>query len=220
MLSPTEENYLKAIFKVNEKEKSSVSTNALARQLETSAASVTDMLKRLSSKKLINYEKYRGVTLTQEGNKISTSLIRRHRLWEVFLSEKLRFSWDQIHDLAEELEHINSDELVLRLDAFLNYPKFDPHGDPIPNSEGRFTLRSQTPLSELHISQSGILVGVREHTSPFLKYLDEHNIKIGTKLKVLDKFNYDKSIKVEIDDTTITTFSDTVCNTLLVRKKE
>jgi DtxR family Mn-dependent transcriptional regulator len=218
MLSPTEENYLKAIFKVNEREKSSVSTNALAKQLNTTAASVSDMLKKLAAKSMISYEKYYGVTLTQEGNRIATALIRRHRLWEVFLVDKLRFSWHQIHDIAEELEHINSDELILRLDAYLNYPKYDPHGDPIPNADGKFTLRSQTPLSELSINQSGILVGVKEHSTAFLQYLDEHRIKLGTKIKIVACYDFDRAMKIEIDEDNLATFSESVCNSLFIRK--
>ena len=150
MISHTEENYLKAIFKIAERENKTASTNSIAAILNTSAASVSDMLKRLSDKKLINYKKYKGVTLTTEGNIVATHLVRKHRLWEVFLVNKLKFSWEQVHDIAEQLEHIQSLELINRLDNFLNNPKFDPHGDPIPNAEGKFTLRNQHPLNDLH----------------------------------------------------------------------
>jgi len=217
MLSIAEENYLKAIFKISERSQKTASTSSIAKRLDTSAASVTDMLKKLSDKSLINYEKYKGVTLTTEGLRLATDLIRKHRLWEVFLVKKLRFSWDQVHDIAEQLEHIKSKELIQRLDAFLDYPKFDPHGDPIPNAEGKFTIRSQSALSDLHVGQKGSLVGVKEHKNEFLKYLNKLNVKLGTSIKVLDYVPFDKSMQIEIDGKEVTTVSDTVANYLLVK---
>jgi len=217
-LSTAEENYLKAIFKISEKAKKSASTNAIAKLLSTSAASVTDMLKRLAEKELINYEKYKGVTLKPEGIKHATELIRKHRLWEVFLVKKLRFSWDQVHEIAEQLEHIESKELVMRLDAFLDYPKFDPHGDPIPNADGKFTIRSQTPLSDMHKGQQGTLVGVREHQTEFLKYLNSLSIKLGTRFTVLNSVPYDGSMQVSIDGKREITITSMVAQNLLIRK--
>jgi DtxR family Mn-dependent transcriptional regulator len=149
-LSQTEENYLKAIFKISEQQDAPASTNAISQAIRISAASVTDMLKRLAEKDLIHYEKYKGVILTPAGNRLATRLIRKHRLWEVFLVEKLHFSWDKVHEIAEQLEHIRSPELVERLDQFLGNPKYDPHGDPIPDAEGKFTHRQQVSLDELH----------------------------------------------------------------------
>src|SRR5688572_3663166 len=149
MNSHTEENYLKAIFKLLEKEKGEVSTNAIAEKVNTKAASVTDMLKKLADKKLINYKKYQGVTLTAKGEKIAINIIRKHRLWEVFLVEKLKYKWDEIHDIAEQLEHIQSDSLIDRIDSFLNYPKFDPHGDPIPDLNGNFQQQKSQLLSTI-----------------------------------------------------------------------
>ena len=146
-VSTTEENYLKAIYKISERNNNLASTSAISAELNTTAASVTDMLKKLSNKALINYQKYRGVSLTKEGGSLATALIRKHRLWEVFLVDKLHFSWDEVHDIAEELEHINSAALIERLDAFLEYPKFDPHGEPIPNKDGKIMLRRQLPLT-------------------------------------------------------------------------
>jgi len=217
-LSTAEENYLKAIFKISERSQKSASTNAIAKHLETSAASVTDMVKRLSEKKFINYEKYKGVTLTNEGSKLATQLIRKHRLWEVFLVKKLRFTWDQVHDIAEQLEHIQSNELILRLDAFLDYPKFDPHGDPIPNSDGKFTIRNQTPLSEMHKGQTGSLVGVREHHSDFLLYLNTQNIKLGTIISIVESIPYDKSMRVELDNKREILITHLVAQNLLIKK--
>jgi len=217
-LSTAEENYLKAIFKISERAQKSASTNAIAKHLQTSASSVTDMLKRLAEKKFINYEKYKGVTLTSEGSKLATQLIRKHRLWEVFLVKKLRFTWDQVHDIAEQLEHIQSTELIMRLDAYLDYPKFDPHGDPIPNADGKFTIRSQTPLSEMHKGQKGSLVGVKEHNSDFLQYLNSQNIKLGTIISVLDTVPFDKSMQVELDSKRNILITALVAQNLLIKK--
>jgi DtxR family transcriptional regulator, Mn-dependent transcriptional regulator len=218
VLSFTEENYLKAIFKIAEKEKKSASTNSIAKVLETTAASVSDMLKRLSDKELIHYEKYKGVTLTSEGNKIATSVIRRHRLWEVFLVEKLRFDWEHVHDLAEELEHIYSEEMIQRLDAYLNYPKFDPHGDPIPNADGRFTLRQQSPLSDMATGIQCMVIGVREHSKGFLRYLNQIKVKPGTEVQIVERIEFDGSLKVIIDKKEISTLSELVGQSLFVKR--
>jgi DtxR family Mn-dependent transcriptional regulator len=218
MLSPTEENYLKAIFKIAEKEKKSVSTNSIAKQLETTAASVTDMVKRLAEKEYIYYERYKGVTLTPSGNKVATNLIRKHRLWEVFLVNKLRFAWHQVHDIAEELEHIESEELISRLDAFLDYPRYDPHGDPIPNAEGKFTLRTQTSLSEMTQNQEGVLLGVKEHQTEFLKYLTKINIKLASHIKILEVIDFDQSMHITIDGKHDVTISKQVSQNLLMKR--
>ena len=217
-LTTAEENYLKAIFKISERSQKSASTNAISRHLTTSAASVTDMLKRLAEKKYINYERYKGVTLTSEGSKMATELIRKHRLWEVFLVKKLRFTWDQVHDIAEQLEHIQSEELIMRLDAFLDYPKFDPHGDPIPNADGKFTLRNQTPLSDMHTGQKGSLVGVKEHHTEFLQYLNSQNIKLGTAIEILDIMSFDKSMHILLDGKKEIMITQLVANNLLIKK--
>ncbi len=201
MLSFTEENYLKAIYKVSERAENNVSTNAISKEMQTSAASVTDMLKRLSEKKLIHYERYKGVSMTQEGQRIAKYLIRKHRLWEVFLVEKLEFTWDEVHDIAEQLEHIKSDSLIERLDQFLGRPKFDPHGDPIPDADGNIAFRKQLPLSELAINQIGVIVGVQEHTTPFLQYLDKLSLTLGTEVEIIEKFEFDDSIKLIVNHT-------------------
>jgi len=218
MVSHTEENYLKAIFKIFEKEQKSVSTNAISKEMETSAASVTDMLNRLSKKKLINYEKYKGVTLTEKGSKLSTNLIRKHRLWEVFLVEKLNFTWDHVHDIAEQLEHIKSSTLIERLDQFLGFPKFDPHGDPIPDADGVFASRNQILLGELAVGDSGIVVGVNEHSSPFLQYLDQLHLNLGSKIEVLESFAYDESIKVRLNKKQELILTKKVCQNLFITK--
>jgi DtxR family Mn-dependent transcriptional regulator len=196
-LSHTEENYLKAIFKITERAEKVASTNKIAEQVNTSAASVTDMLKKLNDKALINYEKYKGATLTPEGIRLATQLVRKHRLWEVFLYDKLKFPWEQIHDIAEELEHINSDDLINRLDNFLGNPRFDPHGDPIPTSEGKFMLRNQSTLDSVPLHSKVVLVGVSHHSSEFLTYLNSINVKLGTKFKIIGKNSYDNSLTVD-----------------------
>jgi len=219
MITHTEENYLKAVYKLAGKEKKSVGTNAISSQMKTTAASVSDMIKRLSEKQLLNYQKYKGVTLTNMGNKHATQLIRKHRLWEVFLVEKLNFRWDQVHDIAEQLEHIQSDHLIQRLDAYLGNPRFDPHGDPIPNAEGKFMLRNQIPLVELYEGNSSILIGVREHDTPFLEYLNSFQIKIGTEFRILEKIKFDNSMRILIDESRETIISEKVGQNLFVRRK-
>lgn len=217
MLSYTEENYLKSIYKLMENGAKSVSTNSLSAESNTTPASVTDMLKRLAEKELIHYERYRGVRLSDEGNKIATNLIRKHRLWEVFLVEWLHFSWDEVHELAEQLEHIKSDELVERLDIFLNHPKFDPHGDPIPDAHGNFTERKQVLISELFENDGGVVVGVNEHAPPFLQYLDKLGINIGTRIDILETFEFDGSRKVILNNENEMMLSGKVCENLFLK---
>jgi len=218
MITQTEENYIKAIFKITEKNQGSANTNSIARHLSTSAASVTDMLKRLSEKEYFHYEKYKGVYLTSKGINIATNLIRKHRLWEVFLVDKLKFSWDEVHDMAEELEHVQSNELINRLDDYLGNPKYDPHGDPIPNVDGKFTIRNQVSLLNLTKGENGIVVGVKEHDTPFLQYLNRIQISLGTKIKVLSSIEFDHSKEVVLDGDVNIILSQKVCNNLYVKK--
>jgi DtxR family Mn-dependent transcriptional regulator len=203
MITHTEENYLKAIFKIAEKEKKSVSTNAISGEMRTTAASVTDMLKRLAEKELIQYKRYKGVQLTKEGNRVATQLVRKHRLWEVFLVDKLDFGWDQVHEIAEQLEHIDSVELINRLENFLGQPKFDPHGDPIPNREGKFTLRNQIVLTEAPLNEYCEIVGVREHSNIFLRHLNELGIQLQKKIILEERFDYDNSVRIRLDQQSI-----------------
>ena len=217
-LSSTEENYLKAIFKVCERSDKPASTNDVAILLNTKAASVTDMLKRLSEKSLINYMKYKGVTLTDNGKKIATSLIRKHRLWEVFLTDKLSFGWEEVHEIAEQLEHIQSEELTNRLEEFLDHPKFDPHGDPIPDREGKFEYRQQVLLADLNKNTNSVIVGVNEHGTEFLQYLEKLNLILGSKLVVLDTFTYDNSLLVRVNDQSEQTISAKVAKNIFVQK--
>lgn len=194
-----EEDYLKAIYKIAERQGTPVSTNAIAEQMQTRPASVTDMLKRLAEKELIEYRKYHGVHLTRAGARIATQLIRRHRLWECFLVDKLGYPWDEVHDLAEQLEHIRSDDLIDRLDDFLDRPKFDPHGDPIPDAAGAWRMRNRVLLSDLQAGQQAVLVGMREHDSTFLQYLDQHKLGIGSHLDILEIIPFDGAVRLSVD---------------------
>lgn len=198
-LSYAEENYLKAILKLSGSPDGTVSTNAIAAQLDTSAASVTDMLKKLSDKELITYQRYKGASLTDDGQRIATTLVRKHRLWEVFLVQSLGMTWDEVHEIAEELEHIQSDRLIDRLDHFLGHPKFDPHGDPIPNAQGKYAVRAQVPLSELKPGQEGIVIGVREDETSFLKHLNEKGLTLGKSIKVITNDDYDNTLSLQVE---------------------
>jgi DtxR family Mn-dependent transcriptional regulator len=217
MHSFTEENYLKAIFKLS-KGKTEVSTNAVAEEMETKASSVTDMLKRLADKKLVNYAPYKGVSLTEEGKKIAISIVRKHRLWEVFLVDKLDFKWDEVHDIAEQLEHIQSAELVERLDQFLENPKYDPHGDPIPDKDGNIARHKELTLGDLIIGDKGVIVGVKEHSKSFLNYLDQLGLLLGTEVEVFDKIEFDNSMSLQINKKTKLTVSNQASKNLYIKK--
>jgi len=211
----SEENHLKAIFHLYNEKKEEVNTNAIAEVMNTKASSVTDMLKRLADKGLINYVKYQGVTLTKKGTQKAIAIIRKHRLWEVFLVEKLNFSWDEVHEIAEELEHIQSEKLIERLDAFLDFPKKDPHGDPIPNKEGVFTTTIQTLLSELKQGDKGICAAVKNTSKEFLVYLNKMNIALGDEIEVLSKEPFDDSMTLLVNDKQIN-LSAMVCRNIYV----
>ncbi|MGI4875426.1 MAG: metal-dependent transcriptional regulator [Janthinobacterium lividum] len=199
--SVAEENYLKAICKLAEAEPGvGVSTNRIAAALATRAASVTDMLRRLAEKELLEYEKYRGVHLTAEGRRLALLTIRKHRLWEVFLVQQLGFSWDEVHEVAEQLEHVQSPLLMRRLDEFLGCPTFDPHGDPIPAEDGAMRRPAQRLLIELGIGEKGRVAAVRDTSPPFLQYLDKVGLPLGAHLKILDKIPFDNSLEVRINN--------------------
>lgn len=198
MLSQTEENYIKAIYASEALIKGNVSTSVLADKLATKASSVTDMLKKLADKKLINYQKYQGVSLTSNGRKIAVHIVRSHRLWEVFLVNKLNYNWDEVHELAEQLEHIQSDTLIDRLDVYLQSPTIDPHGDPIPDKNGVVTPHQNLMLANISENNSCIVVGVKDSSAAFLKFLDNFNIHLGSEITVLSKEDFDKSMTIFI----------------------
>lgn len=195
----SEENYLKTIYHLTHFSEMEVSTNAIAEKVETKASSVTDMLKKLADKGLLNYIKYQGVSLTEKGKLMAKMIVRKHRLWEVFLVEKLDFSWDEVHDIAEQLEHIKSEKLINKLDDFLGNPTEDPHGDPIPDANGNIIKIEKLLLSELSQNQIGICVGVKDSSADFLKYLDKNGIALGSKIEILVKEDFDLSLKIKVN---------------------
>lgn len=199
MITRSEENYLKTIFSVYMQTQSNVSTNEIANLLDTSPASVTEMIKKLQEKNLVIYEKYNGVMLSDDGKNKAISIIRKHRLWETFLVSKLDFSWSEVHDVAEQLEHIKSEKLIDKLDQLLNYPKFDPHGDPIPSKKGVFKFQERISIFEMGINEEGIIMGVSLDNRDFLDHLTKLKISIGTKVKVIEQIKFDQSMKIEFD---------------------
>lgn len=217
MLSQSEENHLKAVFSIGLLTRKSVSTNKIAEKLKTKASSVTDMIKKLADKNLVNYKKYQGTSLTSEGKKIAVKIVRKHRLWEAFLVNKLDFSWDEVHDLAEQLEHIKSDSLVDKLEEFLDYPAFDPHGDPIPDKDGNIEHHKNLMLSSADISDKCTVIGVKDSSSTFLKFLDKKNIKLGSTLKVISKEEFDNSMVIE-NNKNKTSISQQISKNLFIKK--
>lgn len=212
----SEENYIKSIYHLQQAE-GMVTTNELAAQLQTKPASVTDMLKKLKAKDLLLYEKYRGFQLSGEGEKVALTIIRKHRLWEYFLVHNLNFGWDEVHEIAEELEHINSKTLIEKLDAFLNYPKFDPHGDPIPDINGRMEPSKQINLIDLDINQLAEVSAVGSQSSELLDLLSHKSIGIGTKLEIIRKFSFDHSIEIRLEDIPPFSISQQLAQTLFVK---
>jgi DtxR family Mn-dependent transcriptional regulator len=203
-MTTSEENYIKVIYHLSLVSPKGVNTNAIAGMLETKASSVTDMLRKLSDKELVKYQKYQGVTLTEKGFLSAKMIVRKHRLWEVFLVEKLGFSWDEVHEIAEELEHIKSEALVNKLDEFLEFPDFDPHGDPIPNANGIIKKVEKLLLSEAIIEREYQCVGVKDSSSDFLKYLDKQKIALGSIFKIKEREKFDDTLTVEINSKRLT----------------
>ena len=216
--SLAEENYLKAIFTLYEREGTNVSTSALAEHLNVSAASVTDFVKKMAVKKLVRYEKSKGVLLSDLGEQIAVSIIRKHRLWEVWLVEKLGFRWDEIHEIAEQLEHVNSDALVEQLDKHLEFPKTDPHGDLIPDARGRFAKTTNIPLTSCETGDWVRFTGVADHSNSFLQFLTRNNLSLGDELQVLQIEQFDQSFEVKINRKVKRVFSKEVVKNLLVVK--
>jgi DtxR family Mn-dependent transcriptional regulator len=217
MLTQSEENYLKAVYTLSEEFGESVSTNLLAEKIESKPSSVTDMIKKLSEKDLISYQKYQGCTLTEEGRKKALLIIRKHRLWEVFLVEKLKFGWEEVHEVAEQLEHIQSIKLTNQLDDFLDNPKIDPHGDPIPDRNGVLSVsKKSVSLSELGIKEKGLVVGVEDGSLDFFNFLNRYEIGLGTEISVVEKFSFDKSILVKINNKEVS-FSSLVSNKIFIQ---
>ncbi len=216
-MTHSEENYLKAIFHLSRSGSKAVSTNAIAQQMQTKPSSVTDMVRRLSEKGLVNYKKYQGVSLSNAGTKLALSIIRKHRLWEVFLVEKLGFSWDEVHEVAEQLEHIKSEKLIDKLDELLDFPKYDPHGDPIPGKDGILPAGDKQLLSNMPLESEGICVGVKDSSSAFLKFLDKNQIALGHHIELVDKEEFDNSLYVKVEGRQIH-LSHQIASNLYVKK--
>ena len=216
MFTLSEENYLKAIYHLELDTNKGISTNAIAEKLATKASSVTDMIKKLSEKKVVIYKKYKGVNLTDLGKKSAANIVRKHRLGEVFLVEKLNFSWDEVHEVAEQLEHIKSQKLINQLDSFLGFPTHDPHGDPIPDKEGNLKTIEKNLLSTLSKDESGICVGVDDSSSEFLQFLDKKGITLGKKITILDKEDFDDSLSILIEDKKLS-ISNKIANNLYIK---
>ena len=216
MRTSSEEDYLKAIYALSYNNKGA-STNALANHLNMKASSITDMLKKLSDKGWVNYEKYKGASLNVDGKIIALSIVRKHRLWETFLVNKLNFKWDEVHEIAEQLEHIKSNELVDRLDDFLGNPKFDPHGDPIPNKDHEITdARKRSYLSEVEVNRDVIIIGVKDSSAQLLQYLEKENMILGKNIIVLEIHDFDKSLRISINGKELN-ISERVAQNLLVQ---
>ncbi|MDT0538949.1 metal-dependent transcriptional regulator [Croceitalea sp. P059] len=217
-MTRAEENYIKAIYHLGGKESFSISTNAISKEMKTKPSSVTDMAKKLAEKGLVNYIKYKGVCLTKKGIKTALTIIRKHRLWEVFLFKKLDFSWDEVHEVAEQLEHIKSEKLIDKIDELLDFPKYDPHGDPIPSKNGHFQERAKQLLSELPIPSKGICVGVKNTSSAFLRFLDKNQIALGDAIEVLEKEAFDDSLYININGQKLHV-SNQIATNLFIKKE-
>src|SRR6187401_3636279 len=215
IFSQSEENYLKTIFHLQVGTEA-VTTNALAEKLQTRPASVTDMMKKLNAKKLLHYKPYYGFYLSTEGKKIALNVIRRHRLWEFFLAEKLKFSWNEVHEVAEELEHVSSKKLIDKLDEYLGSPKFDPHGDPIPDTNGKMETGKQISLQELPLNKTARICFIANQSGLLLEHLNEKKINIGASVAVKRKFSYDDSLEIRLDNKLLT-ISDQLAKNIFVK---
>ncbi|WP_258105020.1 metal-dependent transcriptional regulator [Marinoscillum sp. MHG1-6] len=218
-LSLAEENYLKSIYHLSENGDTEVSTNAIAEDLQTKPASVSDMMRKLSDKGVIEYQKYKGVHISDKGKKIALNVIRKHRLWEVFLLEKLGFRWDEVHDIAEQLEHIKSPLLIKKLDAFLGYPSVDPHGDPIPTENGEINIQPQKSLMELNEGELGQVINVPDSNPALLRHLDQIKMKLGSLVKVIEKVEFDGSVLISIDNQSPIYLSGAISENIMLKLK-
>ena len=214
--STSEENYIKAIYRL-QRQDSTVTTNELVHELKTKPASVTDMMKKLKAKKLLHYQPYQGFRLTQDGSKVALGIIRRHRLWEFFLAEKLNFTWDEVHAVAEDLEHVSSKKLIDKLDEFLGFPRVDPHGDPIPDANGKIEISKKILLAELPLNTAAFVSNVKDQSSSILELLEHKNISIGTRIEIKKKFDFDESMEIKIGRQPAFTISKQLAENIFVQ---
>ncbi|WP_346319765.1 metal-dependent transcriptional regulator [Chitinophaga sp. YIM B06452] len=215
-LTAAEENYIKSIYKLQDGQ-AVVSTNAIAYELDTKPASVTDMAKKLKEKKLIDYEKYQGISLTAEGRRLALQIVRRHRLWECFLVDKLAFSWDEVHEIAEELEHVRSEKLINRLSEFLGNPTTDPHGDPIPDAQGKISKSKQLVSLDKATARRLEVAGVSDQSSSLLEFLHAKGIRLGTQIDVIERYEFDNSVEIKIRNQPAFTISEQVSKNIMVK---
>ena len=218
-LTQTEENYLKSIYSLEISSSKNVSTTLLAKKMKTKASSVTDMIKKLADKDFVDYEKYKGVSLTKSGNTIAVEIVRKHRLWEVFLVNKLDYNWDEVHELAEQLEHIKSYSLIDKLDKYLEFPTHDPHGDPIPDKNGNIEHHKNVMLSSIQIGDSCVVIGVKDSSTSFLKFLDNSNIGLGSTIKINSIEDFDNSMFIETNNNSFS-ISHQISKNLFVTKTQ
>lgn len=216
----SEENYLKQIFNLQEGGKERISTSSLAIELGINAASVTEKLKRLALKNLLVYEKSKGVALTEEGKKIAVRVIRKHRIWETFLVKQLNFGWEEVHEIAEQLEHIKSDVLVERIEAQLGFPRFDPHGDPIPDLAGNISKPCFKSISELKIGEKARITGVKSDASEFLILFKKLGFAIGTQIEIKEIESFDNSIQLIMNQKDKVTLSKEVATMIFASTKK
>ncbi|MEX1187939.1 MAG: metal-dependent transcriptional regulator [Bacteroidia bacterium] len=214
----TEENYLKTIFKLSEQTSGNVSTNSIAEALQTKASSVTDMIKKLGEKNLLDHRRYQGVSLTAKGRETALGIVRRHRLWEVFLVKNLDIGWEEVHDIAEQLEHTNSEKLYEQLDKYLNFPIFDPHGDPIPDREGKMQAASEISISDLKAGDEVSVQGIVNHHPDFLQFLDQIKLVPGAHLRVVKRLEFDGSVRIQVKDSNEVMISAYVAGNVLVKR--
>jgi DtxR family Mn-dependent transcriptional regulator len=215
-ISYAEENYLKAIYQHAANSKNAVPTNAIAGALSTSPAAVTDMIQRLHEKGLVVYQKYQGVNVSETGKIYALQVIRKHLLWEVFLVEKLKLGWEEVHEIAEQLEHIQSPLLIQRLDDFLGNPAYSPHGKPIPNAQGEHAHKVSVVLTDVATGSSGIAIAVKDSTPQFLQYLSKRGIYLGAKISVIEKMPFDQSMDISVDHLPKVNISQKVSDNILI----
>ena len=217
--SYTEENYLKALFNLAS-ETGEVNVNELSKSLEIKMPTVTSMMKKLSEKKLVHYESYKPLRLTEKGKKEAGLVIRKHRLTEIFLVDKMNFGWEDVHDIAEQIEHIQSPVFFEKMDELLGYPKIDPHGSPIPDRDGKIVLKSYDKLSDCKVGETVRLLAVINTSSEFLKFLNSREMRLGLKIKIKSIEAFDKSMIVSYSKRPNEVLSHIVCERLLVKKEK
>lgn len=217
MASQTEENYLKALFSLTN-EKETVNISELGSKLKVSLPTVNSMVNKLKDQNLVNYEKYKPLSLTEKGEKLAVSIVRKHRLTEMYLVNKMGFGWEEVHEIAEQIEHISSDVLFERMDELLDFPKIDPHGSPIPDKNGEITWESHEKLSDCKPGEFVQLTALSNDASDFLNFLNNHELHLGVKIEIKSTEPFDNSMVISYLNHPSQTFSKVVCDSLLVER--